>query len=67
MDVGCSLKGSTASMIAYSGAPGGRIKTPRSLDPARRARTMETNHFDLAGLTDTGYHIGDDRVDPSMK
>ena len=48
---------------AHSGAPGGRIKTPRSLDPARRARTMKTNRFDLAGLADTGYHIGDDGVD----
>ena len=48
---------------AHSGAPGGRIKTPRFLDPARRARTMKTNRFDLAGLADTGYHIGDDGVD----
>ena len=47
---------------AHAGAPGGKIKTPRSLDPARRARTMKTNRFDLAGLADTGYHIGDDGV-----
>ena len=47
---------------AHAGAPGGKIKTPRSLDPAQRARTMKTNHFDLAGLADTGYHIGDDGV-----
>ncbi len=24
---------------------------------------MKTNHFDLAGLADTGYHIGDFGVD----
>ena len=48
---------------AHAGAPDGKIKTPRSLDPARRARTMKTNRFDLAGLADTGYHIGDDGVD----
>ena len=47
---------------AHAGAPGGKIKTPRSLDPARHARTMKTNRFDLAGLADTGYHIGDDGV-----
>ncbi len=48
--------------MAHAGAPGGKIKTPCSLDPARRARTMKTNRFDLAGLADTGYHIGDDGV-----
>jgi hypothetical protein len=42
---------------------GGKIKTPRSTDPARRARTMKTSRFDLAGLADTGYHIGDFGVD----
>jgi hypothetical protein len=47
---------------AHAGEPGGRIKTPRSLDPARRARNMKTNRFDLAGLADSGYHIGDDGV-----
>ena len=47
---------------AHAGAPGGKIKTPCSLDPARRARTMKINCFDLAGLADTGYHIGDDGV-----
>jgi hypothetical protein len=47
---------------AHAGAPGGKIKTPRSLDPARRARTMKTNRFDLAGLADTGYHISNDGV-----
>jgi hypothetical protein len=47
---------------AHAGEPGGRIKTPRSIDPARRARNMKTNRFDLAGLADTGYHIGDDGV-----
>ena len=48
---------------AHTGIPGGRIKTPRSIDPARHVRNMKTNHFDLAGLADTGYHIGDDGVD----
>jgi hypothetical protein len=48
---------------AHAGEPGGRIKTPRSLDPAQRARNMKTNRFDLAGLADSGYHIGDDGVD----
>ena len=47
---------------AHAGEPGGRIKTPRSIDPARHARNMKTNRFDLAGLADTGYHIGDDGV-----
>jgi len=47
---------------AHAGAPGGKIKTPPSLDPARRARTIKKNCFDLAGLADTGYHIGDDGV-----
>jgi hypothetical protein len=47
---------------AHAGEPGGRIKTPRSLDPARRARNMKTNRFDLAGLADSDYHIGDDGV-----
>jgi len=47
---------------AHAGAPGGKIKTPRSFDPARCARTMKTNRFDLAGVADTGYHIGDDGV-----
>jgi hypothetical protein len=47
---------------AHAGDPGGRIKTPRSIDPARRARNMKTNRFDLAGLADSGYHIGDDGV-----
>jgi hypothetical protein len=42
---------------------GGKIKTPRSTDPAWRARTMKTSRFDLAGLADTGYHIGDFGVD----
>jgi hypothetical protein len=47
---------------AHAGKPGGRIKTPRSLDPARRVRNMKTNRFDLAGLADSDYHIGDDGV-----
>ena len=47
---------------AHAGAPGGKIKTPCSLYPAWRARTMKTNRFDLAGLTNSGYHIGDDGV-----
>ena len=42
---------------------GGKIKTPRSTDPARRARNMKTSRFDLAGLANTGYHIGDFGVD----
>ena len=57
-----SLASSLRVDTAHAGAPGGKIKTPRSLDPARRARTMKTNRFDLAGLADTGYHIGDDGV-----
>ena len=48
---------------AHAGVPGGRIKTPRSIDPARRARNMKINRFDLAGLADTGYHVGDNGVD----
>ena len=48
--------------MAHAGEPGGRIKTPRSLNPARRARNMKTNCFDLASLADSGYHIGDDGV-----
>ena len=48
---------------AHTGVPGGRIKTPRSFDPARRAREMKTNRFDLAGLADAGYHVGVDGVD----
>ncbi len=48
---------------AHAGVPGGRIKTPCSFDPARRARNMKTNCFDLAGLADTGYHVGDNGVD----
>jgi hypothetical protein len=48
---------------AHTGIPGGRIKTPCSIDPARRARDMKTNRFDLAGLADAGYHVGDDGVD----
>jgi hypothetical protein len=55
-----SLASSLRVDTAHADAPGGRIKTPRSLDPAWRARTMKTNRFDLAGLADTGYHIGDD-------
>ena len=47
---------------AHADAPGGRIKTPCSLNPAQHARNMKTNRFDLAGLADTGYHIGDDGV-----
>ena len=47
----------------HPGVPGGRIKTPRSFDPARRAREMKTNRFDLAGLADAGYHWGVDGVD----
>jgi hypothetical protein len=42
---------------------GGKIKTPRSIDPARRARNMKTSRFDLAGLADPDYHIGDFGVD----
>jgi hypothetical protein len=42
---------------------GGKIKTPRSTNPVRRARNMKTSRFDLAGLADTGYHIGDFGVD----
>ncbi len=42
---------------------GGRIKTPCFTDPARCARNMKTNCFDLAGLANTGYHIGDFGVD----
>jgi hypothetical protein len=49
--------------MAPADVPGGRIKTPRSTDVARRARNMKTNRFDLAGLADTGYHIGDFGVD----
>ncbi len=48
---------------ATANVPGGRIKTPRFTDPARRARNMKTNRFDLAGLANTGYHIGDFGVD----
>ena len=48
---------------AHAGVPGGRIETPCSIDPAWRARNIETNRFDLAGLADTGYHVGDDGVD----
>ena len=48
---------------AHAGIPGGRIKTPRSIDPARRARDRKTNCFDLAGLANAGYHVGDDGVD----
>ena len=48
---------------AHTGVPGGRIKTPRSFDPARRAREMKTNRFDLAGLADAGYHVGVDGVE----
>jgi hypothetical protein len=47
---------------AHAGVPGGRIKTPRSIDPARRAWDRKTNRFDLAGLADAGYHVGDDGV-----
>ena len=39
---------------AYAGVPGGTIKTPRSFDPARRARDRKTKRFDLAGLADAG-------------
>jgi len=42
---------------------GGKIKTPRSIDPARHVRNMKTSRFDLAGLANTGYHIGDFGVD----
>ena len=48
---------------AHAGVPGGRIKTPRSIDPAPHARNMKTTRFDLAGLADTGYHVGVDGVD----
>jgi hypothetical protein len=48
---------------AHTGVLGGRIKTPRSIDPARHARDRKTNRFDLAGLADAGYHVGDDGVD----
>jgi hypothetical protein len=48
--------------MAHAGKPGGRIKTPLSLDPDRHARNMKTNRFDLAGLANSGYHIGDDGV-----
>ncbi len=48
---------------AHAGVPGGRIRTPRSIDPAWRARDRKTNRFDLAGLADAGYHVGDDGVD----
>jgi hypothetical protein len=48
---------------AHAGVPGGRIKTPHSIDPARHAGDRKTHRFDLAGLADAGYHVGDDGVD----
>ena len=42
---------------------GSKIKTHRSIDPARRAQNMKTGRFDLAGLANTDYHIGDFGVD----
>jgi hypothetical protein len=43
--------------------PGGRIKTPRSTNPAQHTRNRKMNHFDLAGLANLAYHIGDFGVD----
>jgi hypothetical protein len=42
---------------------GGKIKTPQSIDPVRHARNKKMNRFDSAGLTNSGYHIGDFGVD----
>jgi hypothetical protein len=55
----CGLRVDTAP----ADVPGGRIKTPCSTDPARHARDMKTNRFDLAGLSNPDYHIGDFGVD----
>ncbi len=43
--------------------PGGKIKTPQSIDPVWHARNKKMNRFDSAGLADSGYHIGDLGVD----
>ncbi len=48
---------------ATANVPGGRIKTPCFTDQAWHAWNMKTNCFDLAGLANTGYHIGDFGVD----
>jgi hypothetical protein len=48
---------------APANIPGGRIKTSRSIDPAWHACNRKANHFDLAGLANSGYHIGDFGVD----
>jgi hypothetical protein len=48
---------------APTDVPGGKIKTPQSIDPVWHARNKNMNRFDSAGLADLGYHIGDFGVD----
>jgi hypothetical protein len=48
---------------APTDVPGGKIKTPRSIDPVRHARNKKMNRFDSAGLANLEYHIGDFGVD----